>query len=297
MLLTRLNLSKTEFARRLRTVPQSQPSSDTEPVAGGSQRRGRSRPRVLYWGEDVFASLWSGDTRTMIQLIADVVDQAAEAQAMQTSSRPITLPIEPSRQDTVFRNRGGEWLTSHERNEPTRPQEVATLLADIQSRDPSFHLCGEYGEHLKAIVEAFVTAARRLLLGALYQMEVNGSTRSVPRMAFRLEIVDEFRLSGLARELYRDLVRYGLFIRDSRGKSVRGTFVPRLFLRRLLIPYCALALSKRDSVQLTCAQLRLLLLKPDEFGILSNRRLFRATNLYSPSKIVPQTTTHPPTMI
>ena len=84
-------------------------------------------------------------------------------------------------------------------------------------------------------------------------------------MAFRLEIVDEFRIDGLVREIFRDLVRYGLFIRDSRGKSVRGTFVPRLFLRRLLLPYSALALSKRDSVPMTCEVFRWLLLKPDAF--------------------------------
>jgi hypothetical protein len=84
-------------------------------------------------------------------------------------------------------------------------------------------------------------------------------------MAFRLEIVDEFRIDALAREIYRDLVRYGIFIRDSRGKSIRGTFVPRLFLRRLLLPYSALALSKRDSVPLTCEEFKTLLLKPDVF--------------------------------
>ncbi len=84
-------------------------------------------------------------------------------------------------------------------------------------------------------------------------------------MAFRLEIVDEFRIEGLASEIYRDIVRYGLFIRDSRGKSVRGTFVPRLYLRRLLLPYSALALSKRDSVPFTCDQFISLLLRPDAF--------------------------------
>lgn len=84
-------------------------------------------------------------------------------------------------------------------------------------------------------------------------------------MAFRAEIVDEFRIDGLAKEIYRDLVRYGLFIRDSRGKSIRGTFVPRLFLRRLLLPYGALALSKRDSVTLTCEEFKTLLLRPDYF--------------------------------
>ena len=84
-------------------------------------------------------------------------------------------------------------------------------------------------------------------------------------MAFRLEIIDEFRLEGLASEIYRDLLRYGLFMRDNRGKSVRGNFVPRLYLRRLLLPYCSLALSKRDSVSLSCQTFETLLLRPDRF--------------------------------
>ena len=119
--------------------------------------------------------------------------------------------------------------------------------------------------HLKAVVEAFVEAATRLLVGPTYQIVDNGNVRKVPRMAFRLEIVDEFRLSGLAQELYRDLIRYGLFMLDNRGKSVRGAFVPRLYLRRLLLPYCTLALSKRDSVSLSCDEFRRLLLEPDAF--------------------------------
>ncbi len=84
-------------------------------------------------------------------------------------------------------------------------------------------------------------------------------------MAFRIEITDEFRLDGLATEIYRDLIRYGLFMRDARGKSVRGAMVPRLYLRRLLLPYCVLALSKRDSVMMSCKWFCDLLLHPDTF--------------------------------
>jgi hypothetical protein len=263
VLLGRLGLSKTEFARRLRAPPHGQ-SPDEPAVAGDSQRRGRSRARVLYWGEDVFSALWSGDTRTMIQLISDVVDQASETSDGARSDR-INLPIDAARQDLVFRNRGGEWLSAHSRNQPTEPKRVKEALAHLRQADPSFSLTGEYGDHLKAVVEAFVAVARKMLLGPTYLIAGEGTPREVPRMAFRLEIVDEFRIDGLAREIYRDLVRYGLFIRDSRGKSVRGTFVPRLFLRRLLLPYSALALSKRDSVPLSCEDFTLLLLRPDRF--------------------------------
>jgi hypothetical protein len=201
----------------------------------------------------------------MIQLISDVVDQACEATHDNPPPNQITVPIDGVRQDLVFRNRGGEWLSSHARNVPTEPSLVKDGLAHLQGMDPKYRLCGEYGDHLKAVVEAFVAAARKLLLGPTYTIREGEKDREVPRMAFRLEILDEFRIDGLAREIYRDLVRYGLFIRDSRGKSVRGTFVPRLFLRRLLLPYSALALSKRDCVPLTCEAFKWLLLTPDAF--------------------------------
>lgn len=264
-LLGRMPLSKTEFARRLRELPHIQPVKERPKVDGGSQRRGRSRERVSYFGENVFTDLWSGDTRTMIQLITDVVDQASEATPRTTTTKQITFPVKAEVQDRVFRNRGGEWLNSHTRNEPTDPKRTKEEITRLQQVKPNYRLCGEYGDHLKAVVEAFVAAAKDLLLGPTYTIREGRTTREVPRMAFRVEIIDEFRIEGLAREIYRDLVRYGIFMRDSRGKSVRGTFVPRLYLRRLLLPFCALALSKRDSVQLTCEGFTELLLAPDAF--------------------------------
>ncbi len=264
-LLDQLRLSKTEFARRLRLSLQDEETDELPPVSGDSQRRGRSRARVHYFGEDVFSNLWSGDTRTMIQLISDVLDQAAESTPQQAKPAPIVLPVDASIQDRTFRNRGGEWLHSNTRNEPTDPQRMKEELERLRSAQPTYELCGEYGDHLKAIVEAFAAAATRLLVGPTYKIQEGSRPREVPRMAFRLEIIDEFRIDGLAQEIYRDLIRYGLFMRDNRGKSVRGAFVPRLYLRRLLLPYCTLALSKRDSVSLTCEAFKRLLLEPDAF--------------------------------
>ncbi|MBE0615173.1 MAG: hypothetical protein IH604_15985 [Burkholderiales bacterium] len=255
-------LSKTEFARRLRLMPSEQGADEQTTIVGTSQRRGRSRSRVNYFGDDVFSNLWSGDTRTMIQLISDVVDQAADAG---NPASLLSFPIEEALQDRAFRNRGSEWLNSHTRNEPTNPIQLQNELAAIQMTRPNYKLSGRFGDHLKAIVEAFVAAASELLHGPTYTIRENGHVREVPRMAFRIEIVDEFRISGLAEQIYRDLIRYGLFMRDNRGKSVRGAFVPRLYLRRLLLPYGTLALSKRDSVSLSCSSFIQLLLEPDIF--------------------------------
>jgi hypothetical protein len=264
-LLGRLNLSKTEFARRLRLTFREQEQQPT--VTGSSQRRGRSRGRVQYFGEDVFSNLWSGDTRTMIQLVTDVIDQASEASSRSSNSQLIGVPVDAAIQDRAFRNRGGEWLNSHTRNEPTHPQKVKSGLEQLRATGSDYSLSGMYGDHLKAVVEAFVSAATRLLLGPTYTIKEGASRREVPRMAFRIEIIDEFRIDGLAREIYTDLIRYGLFMRDSRGKSVRGAFVPRLYLRRLLLPFATLALSKRDSVPLTCSEFKQLLLEPDSFKV------------------------------
>jgi hypothetical protein len=92
-LLGRMPYSKTEFARRLREVPQTLPIGVQPRVDGASQRRGRSRGRVLYFGENVFSDLWSGDTRTMIQLISDVVDNASDATQQTPAATQITLPV------------------------------------------------------------------------------------------------------------------------------------------------------------------------------------------------------------
>jgi hypothetical protein len=201
----------------------------------------------------------------MIQLVTDVIDQAAEATARENALAPLRVPVDAAVQDRAFRNRGGEWLNSHTRNEPTHPQKVRIELEKLKTAGISYSLRGTYGDHLKAVVEAFVAAATHLLLGPTYTIKDGRGRREVPRTAFRVEIIDEFRIDGLTAVIYTDLIRYGLFMRDSRGKNVRGAFVPHLYLRRLLLPFATLALSKRDSVPLRCSEFKDLLLEPDRF--------------------------------
>jgi hypothetical protein len=252
-LLGQLGMSKTAFARKLRQKRSDQEEGIS--VAGTSQRRGATKPTVLYHGANVFCDLWSGDTRIMIQLIQELLGE-------ESPGEPLAVPIPAEKQDRVSRDRGSTWLDAQTRNHPTDQEVVDTELEQLRTKDKGYSYVGNsYGTHLKAVVEAFVAAARHLLLGPTYKI----GTREVPRMAFRIEVVDDFRIDGLAAELYRDLIRYGLFMRDARGKSVRGAMVPRLYLRRLLLPYCTLALSKRDSVPMNCAAFRELLLYPDRF--------------------------------
>ena len=99
-LLGRTGLSKTEFARRLRVSLQDQISSEQPLVPAVSQRRGRSRGRVHYFGEEVVRGSLVGDTRTMIQLITDALDQATDA-SPGTPPSAITVPVDPSVQDRL----------------------------------------------------------------------------------------------------------------------------------------------------------------------------------------------------
>ncbi len=256
-LLGRLPKSKTAFARQLR-LPRSEISKELD--LGSSQRRGPSKPRALYYGTNVFVALWSGDTRTMIQLMQNLLDEASSSGAIGRG------PLDPEIQDRVFRVRGGQWLESQTRNQPTDSVAVGLGMEEMQRAAPTYHLTGgSYGAHLKAIVESFVYAAKQLLHGPMYEMREGIRVRHVPRMAFRIEVTDTFRLNRLATEIYKDLVRYGLFLRDARGKSIRGAIVPRLYLRRILLPFATLALSKRDSVPMECEHFQQLLLEPDVF--------------------------------
>jgi len=255
-LLGSLGKSKTAFARLLRSEERETPET-----AKAGSLRGATKRRALYHGHDVFCCLWSGDTRIMIQLMQDLVDAGTPP-----DTAVLTQRIGEEDQDRAFRNRGSQWLDMQTRNQPSDPKLVKLLLHENGAPERLYQFVGgTYGSHLKAVVEAFKDAARLELLGPVYVMKENGRAREVPKMAFRIEITDEFRLEGLHREIYRDLIRYGLFMRDARGKSVRGAMVPRLYLRRLLLPYCVLALSKRDSVSMSCEWFRRLLLHPDTF--------------------------------
>ena len=56
-----------------------------------------------------------------------------------------------------------------------------------------------------------------------------------------------------------------MFIEDLRGKSRRGDVVPRLYLRRFLIPHFNLTFSTRDSIQIEPEELEFLLKEPRKF--------------------------------
>ena len=92
-----------------------------------------------------------------------------------------------------------------------------------------------------------------------------------PHQASRIEPYEDPHLMGTAKEIYEDFLRHSVFIEDVRGKSRRGNVVPRLYLRRFLIPFFNLTFSRRDSLELSVEDFKSLLLTPKAFE--SKKRL------------------------
>jgi len=226
------------------------------------QLRNESGPMPLYCGQEMLVGLWSGDTRTMLQVIQALVDSTRDTQGGR-----VVVPIPQQKQNDVLVSKGAQWLLDLTHYEPSNSYIVRNhyvqeaIKAERSSTGFRGYVSGRYGAHLKAIVDAFSAKARKQLLGHTYK----DGDREIAYAAFRIEIIDQFRLEGLSSEIYSDLIRYGVFLRDGRGKSVRGALVPRLFLRRLLLPYCKLVPTTKDSVKMSCDTFRQMLLVPDTF--------------------------------
>jgi hypothetical protein len=213
----------------------------------------KSRPlptglkKVLYCGVDVFVGMWASDIRIMVEMLADML---RESNGSTTAIRP---RIRDEVQDRCFRVQGSEFL----------------IFAQ-QVRDPEFMRGGsqkrlrgeEYGNHLKNIVEAFVNVSKfELDSGKL----IDNQGAFNPRQAFRLEILDSFKVADKLRRYHEGLVRYHIFLQDWRGKSQRRMLTPRLYLNRILLPYVNLTFSSHDHIRVTTAEFNLLLEKPTAF--------------------------------
>lgn len=212
-----------------------------EAVASGKSKK------ILYYGADTFAGMWTSDIRIMIQMFTDMLREA------NGEIRRGKIPIKPVIQNRIYRSAGGEFLVFTESVKD--PSQWERSSSSTKPREP-------YGVRLKDIVEAFVNVSRyELTEGEL----VSNQGRLNPKQAFRLEIIDKFELPDDSMRYYLGLVRWHIFLQDWRGKSVRGMITPRLYLNRVLIPYSYLTFSSHDHIQLTSEEFSKLLKKPKEF--------------------------------
>lgn len=127
----------------------------------------------------------------------------------------------------------------------------------------------EGGDHLVKIITAFGNVANYLLK----KKNSKNESGSPAWQASRIEPYEPLNLTPDEREVYESLLRYSVFVEDHRGKSRRGKVVPRLSLRRSLLPHLKLTFNKRDAVSLGPEDVRQLLNDPDAFEVEQKRKI------------------------
>jgi serine/threonine protein kinase len=230
-----------DIFRRRFTQAQNFPVQDLDQLIGECDvhnqnemaRSIRAGEKPLLWGKGALCNLCSGDVHYLISLVGDMVRQAGGPAAIQNEHAP---RVQPALQNRSIREAAGSFL----RNLRSIPK------------------CGE---RLVAIVEAFGNVAH----SHLKFFDSKNEDNSPPKQATRIEPYEPFALAEDAQEIYEELLRYSVFIEDFRGKSRRGSVVPRLYLRRFLIPHFNLTFSTRDSIELEPHDFELFLQDPKRF--------------------------------
>ncbi len=208
---------------------------------------GMQPKKVSYVGIDVFCYMWSSDIRESISLFAEMISKVN----LDQTDLDKDYIISPEIQDNAYRDAGGKFLSLLE--SVTNPSKNNFEISYCEKT---------YGGHLVEIAKAFHEVATYELLNK-NSKNVN---QNPPKQARRIEITGvDSNMPDEIYDYYRGILRYGLFIRDFRGKSVRGKAVPRLYLRGLLIPYFRLSFSRRDSITMNWDEFCMFLRDPKVF--------------------------------
>ncbi len=186
--------------------------------------------RIMYYGWDVVVDVCSGDIAIFLRLVRDIFSSCRDRGIKCVKSAP------PDIQDKALRTNANDFLNRIENAPETGPQ-------------------------LRKIAEAFGDVAKWYLLN----LDSGNQKKNPPRQAFKIEIREKLELTPETLKIYNDLLKYGVFLRDVRGKSQRGAVVPRLYLRRLLIPSFKLTPNQRDNISLEPKEFIMLLNNPEDF--------------------------------
>jgi hypothetical protein len=247
------------FGRRFSAVPDY-PVSNLDDLLGnysGLDQVGialalRKKEKPEIWGKENLVQLCSGDIFYIISLVGRMVSYVSNKpnDLAAISNKP---KINQAVQMKAIRDEAGNFLNG---------------LRAVPN-----------GAHLVKVVTSFSNVAHSYLI---FRNSSNVKTNP-PHQASRIEPFEELKMSAEAYEIYQELLRYSIFIEDPRGKSRRGKIVPRLFLRRSLLPHFNLTFSKRDSIELENEDIELLLLKPKEFE--DKLRITKGIDMDSPDQI------------
>jgi serine/threonine protein kinase len=216
--------------------------------------RGEEKGNLQYFGYNVFCSLWSSNVREMISLFANMVSLADlhSSDEVQAALKDKKRVISDVVQDKVLRTAGGNFL-----------QLLSSATPDTTTAYEANDYQLSFGSHLIKIAKCF----QEIALFEIKSKNSKNLDKNPPKHARRIEITEikDFE-KDCVREYYKGIIRYGVFLRDNRGKSVRGKAVPRLVLRGLLIPYFTLTFSLRGSVTFSWEDFCNFLEHPDGFA-------------------------------
>jgi len=221
-----------------------------------------TKSRPMYHGFETLVDLCSGDISQIFLALRDMIDTAGgPGRFFKRDSKVCPLPAEM--QDASISRLGGlfiERIGNVRFYERETKNKVQTFLR-TSARDPesinqdTFDL----GVHLRRILEAVGEVAHWELMN----LDSKNLDQNPPKQATRIEVRDTIVFPNPElREVYSQLLQYGILIRDVRGKSLRGAVVPRLVLRRLLIPKFRLTFSHRDNIGVSNDEFLLLLTDP-----------------------------------
>ena len=214
----------------------------------------RENEKIIYYGFYVFCDMWSSDLRELIKIFSEMISEEGEKTIQSNLNQNITPIISKEIQDKVFRQAGGRFL--HALSIATNPFKKRHVSTGGQADH-------EYGKKLREIVTAF----QEISYFVLKNKTSKNQQSNPPKQARKIELTTDIdKLDDESNELYRGLIRYGVFIKDHRGKSIRGSAsAVRLFLRSLLIPFCTLTFSKRDNISFEWKDFNEFLRNPETF--------------------------------
>jgi hypothetical protein len=230
------------FRRRLTETVGSYPVRELRELIGSNAAHNnnedarliREGRKPVLWGMETLCNLCSGDVHYLISLVGDMVKLVGGSAELRKAA---AVPrVAPQLQTQAIREAAGKFLKN---------------LRSVP----------KYGDGLVAIVEAFGNVAH----SHLKFLNSANETGAPPKQASRIEPYEPLSLSVEAQHRYDALLRYSVFIEDFRGKSRRGKVVPRLYMRRFLIPHFNLTFSKRDSLELEPTDFEQFLLDPKAF--------------------------------
>jgi hypothetical protein len=219
--------------------------------------------RVYYAGISTLTDIFSGDIADMLRLVGGMFLQVGSGSFKDFETPGIALPFPEKTQDSVIREYGGNFLSRVEDapNSGRRLRDIATAFGEVAHQHLLRYNSGNQGSNPPKqafrieLFEEFSLLEERYLREAYEILIPPGKRHDITISQFGKEL----------KAIYDDLLRYGVFLRDARGKSPRGDVVPRLYLRRLLIPTFKLTPSQRDNIRLEVTTFLILLYDPHKF--------------------------------